>query len=82
MITRKNEDAYKKFCPLSVAEEIRCCGESCMAWRTVDGDLDHGFCGMVPVLPYILRGDTVQRSVGTGQVMQIVGSGNRVGGNW
>lgn len=38
-----------------VFKDTLCNGVNCMGWRTLDGDPDAGFCGMVPVLPYQAR---------------------------
>lgn len=45
--------ATKQHCP--VFGDTLCSAVNCMAWRTLDGDPDAGFCGMVPVLPYVIR---------------------------
>lgn len=49
----EGENATQAWCPVDKASG--CAGKLCRAWRTVDGDTDHGFCGMVPVLPFQLR---------------------------
>ncbi len=81
MITTR-EEGYENICPFSPTGLRGCRGGACMAWRTIDGDLEHGFCGMVPVLPYILREDTVQcghtssaEIIGLPTRVRVVGSG-------
>lgn len=50
------ENALNGSCPMGRgSSDGSCWAGGCLAWRTVDGDADHGFCGMVPVLPFQLR---------------------------
>jgi hypothetical protein len=38
------------FGPGREAEDTRCLGSRCMAWRVAPYDNGHGFCGLVPVV--------------------------------
>lgn len=62
--------ANKQTC--AVFKETLCNSVHCMAWRTLDGDPDAGFCGMVPVLPYLARNQGASCCGGSGGA-EIVG---------
>lgn len=79
IVTERERSGF--FCPFPRSEKqafwigdfdgnnCGCLGNGCMMWRTVDGDIDTGFCGLAGLPAQLRDGGVGQRCCGGPEII-------------